>query len=150
VREVCATGRVGTWWIGKVILKSERMHCVSSGGHYQHGGWSELTGARFPTLIVLREMVTPPVGEDEFSTALIEQLRVLRLVAVPAQSGGVLTYEYRVEVWAAAEPAFGRSSGAATKLDGFYSNRGGVEIGQAVAGDSICVSWFKAFIAGSG
>ena len=57
-----------------------------------------------------RESFTPPAGGDDFASALMEQLRDLRLVAVPAPAGGVISYEYRVEVWRQEESAAGRGN----------------------------------------
>jgi hypothetical protein len=62
-------------------------------------------------MIVLRELVAPvnAAAGDGFASDLIEQLRVLRLVAVQPAAGSAVSHEYRVEVWRQEEAAAGRA-----------------------------------------
>ena len=64
-------------------------------------------------MIVLRELVAPAdaAAGDGFASDLIEQLRVLRLVGVQPAAGGVVSHEYRVEVWRQEETVAGRAAG---------------------------------------
>lgn len=102
VQEVVAVGRAGTLvdWEGDF---EKRAYGVAYGAE-DILNWrvERVNGRNVPTLIVLRERVSPgrvgPEG-DEFSTGLIEQLRVLRLVATEPDGSGVARHEYRVEVW---------------------------------------------------
>lgn len=102
VQEVVAVGRAGTLvdWEGDF---EKRAYAVAYRAE-DVLNWrvERVNGRNVPTMIVLREMVSPGgvgPGEDEFSTDLIEQLRVLRLAATEPDAAGVVSHEYRVEVW---------------------------------------------------
>jgi hypothetical protein len=121
VQEVVAVGRAGTLvdWEGDF---EKRAYAVAYRAE-DILNWrvERVNGRNVPTLIVLREMVSPgSVGSDgdEFSTGLIEQLRVLRLVATEPDATGVVSHEYRVEVWreeAGENPPSAGGSGATSK-----------------------------------
>jgi hypothetical protein len=105
VDEVMAVGRCGTLvdWEGDV---EQRAFAVLYRAE-QIINWrvERVNGRNLPTLIVLRELTSPPFsprsGEgDEFVAAEIERIRVLRLVSAErAAIGGERAFSYQVEVW---------------------------------------------------
>ena len=114
VQEVVAVGRAGTLvdWEGDF----EKRAYATAYRAEDILNWrvERVNGRSVPTLIVLREFVSPadygPDG-DEFSSGLVEQLRVLRLVASEAAADAATAHEYRVEVWREEETTVGRGSG---------------------------------------
>jgi hypothetical protein len=104
VWEVMGVGRAGSLvdWEDQV----EKRAYVSLYGAEQIINWQigRVNGRNVPTLVVLRETVcrweTGP-GSDEFVPELVEQIRVLRLVAgeAPANAGGKREYHCEVELW---------------------------------------------------
>ncbi len=130
VQEVVAVGRAGTLvdWEGdfekRAYATAYRAEDVLN--------WrvERVSGRSMPTMIVLRESVTPPAGADEFSSAVIEQLRVLRLAPVQPAADGPVSYEYRVEVWRQEEPAAGRANVRKKMKWVLFESRGPLRLGK--------------------
>jgi hypothetical protein len=111
VQEVVSVGRAGTLvdWEGDF----EKRAYATAYRAEDILNWrvERVNGRSVPTMIVLRESVSPAdagAGGDGFSSGLVEQLRVLRLAAVQPAAGGVISHEYRVEVWRQEVAAAGR------------------------------------------
>jgi len=88
VAEVIAVGRVGTLvdWEDTVEHRVyATMYAAESILNWQV---QRINGRNIPTLVVLRETVEVPVASSavDFTTALLEQIRVLRLAALPTST----------------------------------------------------------------
>jgi len=111
IEQVVAVGRAGTLvdWEGDF----EKRAYASAYRAEDILNWrvERVNGRSVPTMIVLRELVAPvnAAAGDGFASDLIEQLRVLRLVAVQPAAGSAVSHEYRVEVWRQEEAAAGRA-----------------------------------------
>lgn len=102
VREVVSVGRAGTLvdWEGDFEQRA-----YASAYHAEDIiNWrvERVNGRNVPTMIVLREWVSPGVGAgaDEFSSETVEQHRVMKLEEVRSQEpGGKSAYQCVVEIW---------------------------------------------------
>ena len=114
--EVMAVGRAGSLvdWEDQV----EKRAYVSLYSAEQIINWQvgRVNGRNVPTLVVLRETVqgmadgTSQMAKDEFEPEMVEQIRVLRLVAgdAPADAGGRRDYHCQVDLWQPKDLAVGR------------------------------------------